>query len=111
MPIADDWRFLRRAPPHYVARRLGAGESIVLDGRLDDAAWAVAWTPPLVDLTRHANASLNAVPAALQARAKIRWDADFLYVGVELREPLVVARLKTPGWHRAQVPKRGRLWA
>ena len=91
---APDWRFLRSAPPHYVARRLGAGESIVLDGRLDDAAWASApWTSRLVDLTRHENASLNAVPGFLQARAKIRWDADFLYIGVVLREPLVVANV------------------
>ena len=36
----DDWRLLRAYPPTYVARRLGAGEAIAVDGSLDDAAWA-----------------------------------------------------------------------
>lgn len=32
-------------PRHYVAYKLGSGESITVDGRLDDEAWAdVPWT-------------------------------------------------------------------
>jgi hypothetical protein len=89
-----DVRFLAHAPPHYVAARLAPSQQIVVDGRLDDAAWQnTPWTSDLVDITHHGNSSQNVVPANFQMRTKLRWDADFLYVGAELREPLVVANL------------------
>ena len=93
-PSPPAW-FDTRYPPHYVAQRLSANSSIVVDGALDDAAWhSVPWTTaPLVDITHHANASLNAVPDELQLRAKMRWDARYLYVGVEVREQLIWANV------------------
>ena len=78
------WRFLDAAPPHLVARRLNQGEVIRIDGKLDDPAWAAAqWTSPLLDITNHMNSSNN-VPDFMQMRGKMRWDAEYLYVGVEL---------------------------
>ena len=88
------WRFIHALPPHYVASKLGASDAIVLDGKLDDDAWAAAaWTGRMVDITHHDSASENAVPDDLQARAKLRWDDRYLYVGVELREPLIIANV------------------
>lgn len=90
------WKFLHSAPPHYTTLRLHPSEIISIDGRLDEAAWSasgVEWTMPMRDITRHKQPIENVVPASLQARAKFRWDASFLYVGVELREPFIVANI------------------
>ena len=46
--------------------------------------------------------ALNVVPDTMQMRAKLRWDAKYLYVGVELREPLVT--FNVTGHNGAQVP-------
>jgi hypothetical protein len=70
-----DWRFLSSAPPHYTTLRLQDGETIELDGRLDDAAWSargVEWTTDLVDITRHNDTGSNIVPSSMQMRAKVR---------------------------------------
>ena len=45
----------------------------------------------MVDITRHTDEQRDAVPADLQARIKIRWDADYFYVGAELRENYVAS--------------------
>ena len=103
-----DWRFLHAIPPHHVAIKLLSNESIKLDGKLDDAAWNapdVVWTStPFVDITRHNTSQLNSVPSNFQARAKIRWDDNFLYIGAELNEPFIVANItghngKDPPYH------------
>ena len=102
-PLAvSDWRMLDAYPAQYVARRLAPSESIAVDGRLDEDAWqSVAWTDGLVDITRHTDEQHDAVPADLQARVKIRWDADYFYVGAELRENYVDAALVG---HNAHAP-------
>lgn len=82
-PQADvRWKFLHAAPPHYTTLKLTKNESIVVDGRLDDLAWSapgVEWTTAMVDITRHNYTPFNHIPDSLQARAKLRWDANFLY--------------------------------
>ena len=89
-----DWRMLDAYPAQYVARRLAPSESIVVDGRLDDEAWqSVPWTDSMVDITRHTDEQRNAVPADLQARVKIRWSAEYFYVGAEIRENYIDAKL------------------
>lgn len=106
---AQKWKFLHAAPPHYTTLKLRASESINIDGKLDDAAWnaqGVAWTTDLVDITHHKTSTLNVVPDSLQARAKIRWDESFLYVGVELREPLIT--FNVTGHNADQVPYKVR---
>ena len=95
-------------PPHLIARRVtkkggnddGSGDGgvvsspIVLDGRLDDAAWSKAeWTTPMVDITRHTDTLLNTVPPEVQTRVKVLWDDDYFYVGAELAEPYVTGAL------------------
>ena len=96
MVLAAPWAFLHAAPPHYTTLKLGTTEHIAIDGKLNDAAWTspgVEWTTDMVDITHHTSAKLNSVPPHLQARAKIRWDDAYLYVGIELREPFIVANV------------------
>lgn len=61
----------------------------VMDGRLDDDAWAAApWTADFVDIE---GPSRPAPP--LRTRVKMLWDDEYLYVAAELEEPHVWATL------------------
>jgi hypothetical protein len=76
-----------------VTRKLAPSEKIKVDGKLDEAAWQSAeWTFDMVDITRHENQQLNAIPNDLQARVKIRWDDDYFYVGAVLHESYITAK-------------------
>ena len=101
----QDWRMLDQYPAHYVTHKLAAGEAIIIDGKLDDPAWAEAeWTYDMVDITRHKDQQLNAIPNDLQARVKIRWDDNYFYIGAVLHESYVSAQVRTappaPGAHQ-----------
>lgn len=75
------------APQRYVCRR--AARPVVVDGRLDDAAWSRApWTRDFADI----EGAGRPVPA-LKTRAKMLWDSDYLYIGAMLEEPHVWATL------------------
>ena len=91
----DRWQFRQYYPRHYVNLKLEQGEQMVIDGSLNDSAWERAsWTEDFVDITDHQdNETLNKVPAAFQTRVKMRWDADYLYVGAELREPFLFGNI------------------
>lgn len=74
-------------PKKYICHRLTA--PIVIDGRLDDAAWAsAAWTDDFVDI----EGPRKPVPR-YRTRVKMLWDADHFYVAAELAEPHVWATL------------------
>jgi hypothetical protein len=91
----QSWRMLDQYPNHYVTRKMSAAESasMVIDGKLDDPAWAdTEWTYDIVDITRHKNQQLNAIPNDLQMRVKFRWDDDYFYVGAILHESYVTAQ-------------------
>ena len=62
---------------------------IVVDGKLDDAAWQAArWTTDFVDIQG------GAMPKPrFRTRAKMLWDAKYLYIAAELEEPDVHATL------------------
>ena len=64
---------------------------MVIDGRLDDKAWArAAWTDDFVDIEGDAR------PAPpLRTRARLLWDDEFLYIAAELEEPHVWGTLDT----------------
>ncbi|CAE8610430.1 unnamed protein product [Polarella glacialis] len=87
---SEGWQFLDAYPAQYVARRLGQEQRIVIDGILDDAAWSEvpftgsAW----MDIAQPLFPDF-VLPAEYSTRVKVRWDADFLYVGAELGEPYV----------------------
>ena len=53
----------------------------------------------MVDITRHTNQQLNAIPNDLQMRVKIRWDDDYFYVGAVLHENYVHARTHAANPH------------
>jgi hypothetical protein len=46
----------------------------------------------IVDITRHKNQQLNAIPNDLQMRVKFRWDVDCFYVGAILHVSCVTAQ-------------------
>lgn len=76
-------------PRHYGAPYLTARP--VIDGRLDDAAWArVPWSETFVDIEGDA----KPVPT-WQTRMKVAWDSDHLYIAAELEEPNLWATLTT----------------
>jgi hypothetical protein len=76
------------APPKtYDAPR--APHPIQIDGKLDDPAWRSApWTTDFVDI----EGSSKPTPR-FRTRAKILWDAQYLYIGAELEEPEIKATL------------------
>jgi hypothetical protein len=77
------------ATPHsYVAYALLQNETINIDGRLDDAAWAeVGWSEKFVDIS---GPVLFPTPY-FDTAVKIRWDSTYLYIGALLQETQVWA--------------------
>jgi hypothetical protein len=70
-------------PRGYVCYR--AQGPVVIDGKLDDAAWrAVPWTEDFVDI----EGDLRPAPR-FRTRAKMLWDDKYFYIGAELQEPQV----------------------
>jgi hypothetical protein len=62
-------------------------DNIVIDGKLDEPAWAVA-----TDLGPFVRAP-DGPPAADRVRARVMWSTRYLYVAFEVRDPLLVAQL------------------
>ncbi len=84
-----DWQERMRpiTPKTYVCRR--ATSPIVIDGKLDDPAWAEApWTEDFLDIQGPAKPQPR-----FRTRAKLLWDDEFLYIAAELEEPHVWATL------------------
>ena len=69
------------SPRQYVCYRTSVEPAI--DGKLGEASWQqAAWTELFTDI----EGSLKPAPR-LETRAKLLWDAKYLYIGAELREP------------------------
>ena len=74
-------------PQSYLCRHTAA--PILVDGKLDDAAWAEApWTADFVDIQGGAKPKPR-----FRTRAKLLWDDEYLYLAAELEEPHVWATL------------------
>ncbi len=81
-PVATSGLALSPPPRMAVVR---TKQPPVLDGRLSESAWSLAeTTDPFVE-TRLGG------PAAVDASAKLLWDARFLYLAVEVRDTLLQA--------------------
>lgn len=77
------------APKGYVCYR--ADQPVVVDGKLDDAAWGNApWTDDFVDIEGDRRPKPR-----FRTRAKMLWDDAFFYVAAELEEPHVWGTLAT----------------
>jgi transglutaminase-like putative cysteine protease/predicted esterase len=86
---SDDWREKMEPiiPQGYLCRR--ASTAILVDGKLDEAAWAEAlWTTDFVDIQGAAKPKPR-----FRTRAKLLWDDDYLYIAAEIEEPHVWATL------------------
>ena len=76
------------APRTYVCHK--ADSPIFLDGKLNDIAWAnTDWTDSFVDI----EGDLKPKPF-YDTKAKMLWDDNYFYFGVEMEEPHVWATLK-----------------
>ncbi len=74
-------------PRGYICPRVE--RPIVVDGKLDDAAWAgAAWSDDFVDI----EGEIQPRPG-YRTRVKMAWDQDALYIGAQLEEPHVWATL------------------
>jgi hypothetical protein len=74
-------------PRGYICYR--ASKSIVIDGRLDDEAWAaVPWSEDFVDIEGDKKAKPR-----FRTRVKMLWDDEYLYIAAEMQEPHVGALL------------------
>src|SRR4051794_31397353 len=72
-----------RRPKGYVAPKTAV--AVVVDGRLDDAAWKdAAWTDDLVDI----EGEVRPLPR-FRTRAKMAWDDRYFYIAAELHEPRI----------------------
>ncbi len=86
---ADAWRdkMAPIVPQGYLCRHTAT--PILVDGNLDDAAWADApWTTDFVDIQGAAKPKPR-----FRTRAKMLWDDNYLYIAAELEEPHVWATL------------------
>ncbi|MBI3418267.1 MAG: carbohydrate-binding family 9-like protein [Verrucomicrobia bacterium] len=81
---AEDWSKMKHfRPKDYVCYR--ASSPVQIDGKLDEAAWAVApWTKFFQDIEGDRKPHPR-----LHTRAKMLWDDDYFYVAAELEEPHV----------------------
>ena len=76
-----------QAPKSYDCNR--AAKPLVIDGRLDDRAWRSAtWSTDFVDI----EGAAKALPR-FRTRMKMLWDDTYLYIGAELEEPDIKAKL------------------
>jgi hypothetical protein len=74
-------------PREYVC--LHARAPVVVDGKLDDPAWAAApWSEEFVDIEGRAKPRPR-----FRTRVKMLWDDQFFYVAAQLEEPHVWATL------------------
>jgi len=72
------------APPSYVVVPLGMGETIVIDGRLDEAAWS---TTTMTREFVHPGTGQSLGPSAsLGGRVRLRYDDEALYIAFEARD-------------------------
>lgn len=74
---------LAQTPKSYECAR--AQGAVVIDGKLEDAAWArAAWTDDFVDIEGDRKPKPR-----FRTRAKMLWDDRYLYIAAELEEPHV----------------------
>ena len=76
------------SPRTYVCYK--ADSPVVIDGKLDDVAWKRSdWTESFVDI----EGDLKPKPF-YDTKAKMLWDDNYFYFGVEMEEPHIWATLK-----------------
>ena len=86
--MASEYGYSEEGLKHYTCYR--AAGPMVVDGRLDEASWALApRSPRFEDLEQPGR------PAFFDTRAAMLWDDAYLYVGFWLEEPNVRATYTT----------------
>jgi hypothetical protein len=91
--LSPGWQFLESYPRQYIVHRLQPGERIDIDGQLDDDAWStVNWTEPMEDIAQSLYPGLS-IPDSYATLMKVRYDADFLYIGAKYFQSFTWATL------------------
>ncbi|CAE7363248.1 der, partial [Symbiodinium sp. CCMP2456] len=82
--------FLDAYPSQYVARRLADGQSITIDGNLNESVWEeVPFTTAAFKDIAQPLFPDYLLPSQFATHVKVRWDAEYLYVGAFVGEPWV----------------------
>ena len=77
----------QQPPKSYDCQR--AKKPLTIDGKLDDSTWKKAkWSDDFVDIEGDAKPRPR-----FHTRMKMLWDDTYLYVGAELEEPDIKAKL------------------
>ncbi len=82
---AEDWSRMKAIEPRGYVCFPAPQDGIKIDGRLDESAWQLApWTDDFVDIEGDRKPR-----PGLRTRAKMLWNADYFFIGVEIEEPHV----------------------
>lgn len=74
-------------PHKYIIYK--TNQPLTIDGKLDEEAWKnVKWTTDFVNITGD-----TTKPPAQQTRAKLLWDQNYLYIGIQLKEKNIWATM------------------
>ncbi|CAK9011429.1 unnamed protein product [Durusdinium trenchii] len=82
--------FLEAYPNQYVAQRLHTGQSVQIDGNLNETVWEeVPFTDSAFKDIAQPRFPSYVLPSQYATQVKVRWDAEYLYVGAFIGEPWV----------------------
>ncbi|MCL2779650.1 MAG: carbohydrate-binding family 9-like protein [Polyangiaceae bacterium] len=91
--LATNDKLANHDVPTLRVEKLAPGEKIVIDGKGDDKAWAMAAsTGPFVNVGT--GGSAESLP--VKGSANITWDDDSMYVLIEVKDPDVVGYFTNP---------------
>ena len=77
------WRFMHAYPKHLLVHKV-QDHSVAINGDLTEFTLN---NISFVDITHHANTSLNIVPSYYQAQVALLYDNSYLYVASKLKDP------------------------
>ena len=81
---------LEAYPNQYVAQRLHTGQSVQIDGNLNETVWEeVPFTDSAFKDIAQPRFPSYVLPSQYATQVKVRWDAEYLYVGAFIGEPWV----------------------
>ena len=85
--------FLDAYPSQYVARRLADGQSITIDGNLNESVWEeVPFTTTAFKDIAQPLFPDYLLPSQFATHVKVRWDAEYLHLAAICRVPATIPK-------------------
>ena len=82
------WKFLGNYPAQLDSYELESGETIKIDGVLDEPCWERAmWSGAFEDIAQPLHPEA-VIPSSYQTAVAVTWDESFLYVAAKLKRVL-----------------------